>query len=76
MFKLVLTTIPGCIFLILGWRIWKKEQITLIHSYHYKKVSESDKKYYTEKIGKGIIVIGIGILTTGIIDFATNTLYG
>lgn len=76
MFELALTTMLGCVFLILGWCIWKKEQITLIHSYHYKKVSELDKKYYTEQMGKGIIVIGIGILLTGIIDFVTNTLYG
>ena len=75
MFELLLMSVIGCIFLILGWRIWKKQQITLIHSYHYKKVSESDKKDYTEQIGKGIIVIGIGMLISGILDFATNSPY-
>ena len=34
----------------------EKEQITLIISYHYQKVSEENKKYYTEEIGKSIIL--------------------
>ena len=66
----------GSIFLFLGWRIWKKEQITLIHDYHYTNVSEKDKKFYTEKMGKACIIIGIGIILTGIIDFISKTAYG
>lgn len=66
----------GSIFLFLGWRIWKKEQITLIHDYHYTNVSEKDKKFYTEKMGKACIIIGIGIILTGIIDFISKTSYG
>lgn len=76
MFELVLMIVLGFIFFILGWRIWKREQITLIHSYHYTKVSKTDKKAYTEKIGKGVIIIGMGIILTGIIDFVTHTAYG
>lgn len=48
----------------------------MIHSYHYQKVSEENKKDYTEEIGKSIIFIGIGMLLTGIIDFNTKTVYG
>jgi preprotein translocase subunit Sss1 len=66
----------GLLFLFLGRRIWKKEQITLIHSYHYKKVSKENKKDYTEEIGKSIIIIGIGMLATGIIDYITKMVYG
>jgi preprotein translocase subunit Sss1 len=66
----------GVVFLFLGWRIWKKEQITLIHSYHYKKVSEKDRKPYTEKMGKGCMIIGVGMLLAGIVDFETKTTYG
>ena len=76
MFEFTLMTILGTIFIFLGLRIWKKEQITLIHSYHYKKVSESDKKKYTEQMGKGIIVMGIGMLITAIIELLTRTSYG
>lgn len=76
LFELILMVFLGLLFLFLGWNIWKKEQITLIHSYHYKKVSEEDKKDYTEEMGKSIIFIGIGMILTGIINFITKTSYG
>ena len=34
------------VFIYLGCLMWKKEKITLLHSYHYDKVSPSDKKVY------------------------------
>ena len=76
MFELIFLVIIGLLFVFWGWRIWKKEQITLIHDYHYTKVSEKDKKSYTEKMGKACIVMGIGIILTGTIDYITNTFYG
>jgi len=74
--EIIIMLVSRGIFIVLGWRIWKKEQITLIHSYHYTKVSETDKKAYTEKMGKGIIIIGIGMIITGSIDFFTNSSSG
>lgn len=60
-----------------GWSIWEKEQITLIHDYHYTKVDEKDKKSYTEKMGKAFIIMGIGmILMECIIDFKSKIAYG
>lgn len=76
MFELILTIIIGLIFIFLGWRIWKKEQITLIHDYHYTNVIEENKKPYTEKMGKACTIMGIGIMLTGIIDFISKTAYG
>ena len=43
---------------------------------HYKNVAEADKKEYTALMGKGAIIIGIGIILTGIIDFITQTGWG
>ena len=74
--ELIILIIIGLIFIYLGWRIWKKEQIELIHSYHYTKVAEKDKKQYTEKMGKSCIVIGIGMILTGLIDYITESAYG
>ncbi|MDD2994111.1 MAG: hypothetical protein PWQ08_1261 [Clostridiales bacterium] len=76
MFELVLMIAVGCFFIFLGWRIWKKEQITLIHDYHYTKVAQTDKKPYTEKMGKAMILMGAGMLLTGILDFVSHTAYG
>lgn len=73
-----LITLMGCgtLFLWLGWRIWKKEQITLIQDYHYTKVKEMNKKPYTKKMGKAMLLMGIGMYLTGIIDFITQTANG
>lgn len=76
MFELILILVIGLLFIFLGWRIWKKEQITLIHDYHYTKITERDKKPYTEKMGKACIIMGIGMILTGIIDFISKTAYG
>ena len=74
--ELIVLSIIGIIFLIVGWFIWKREKINLIHDYHYKNVAEADKKEYTALMGKGAIIIGIGIILTGIIDFITQTGWG
>ncbi len=76
MFELVFLILIGLIFSFLGWRIWKKEQITLIHDYHYTKVTEKNKKPYTEKMGKACIIMGIGMILTGTVDFISNTFLG
>lgn len=76
LFELILMLMLGSLFVFLGWRIWKKEQVTLIHDYHYTKVSEEDKKPYTEKMGKAMLFMGIGMYLTGIINFISRTGYG
>jgi len=54
------------LFLWMGYLIWKKQKINLIHAYHYKKVKEEDKKAYTNLMGKAMIVIGVGMLLSDI----------
>ncbi len=76
LFELILLTAVGTLFCIFGWKIWKKEQITLIHDYHYKKVNDSDKKAYTTLMGKAMLIMGVGMYLTGIIDFITFTFFG
>jgi len=76
MIELIIVLVIGLSFIFIGWRIWKKEQITLIHDYHYTRIAEKDKKPYTEKMGKACIVMGIGMILMGIIDFISKTAYG
>lgn len=76
MFELIFLIVLGVIFIFIGWRIWKKEQITLIHDYHYTRVAEKDKKSYTEKMGKACIIMGTGMILTGVINFTSQTAYG
>lgn len=75
MLETVVTVAAGCLCLFLGWRIWKKEQITLIHAYHYKRVAEKDKKAYTERMGKAVVLVGIGIILTAAAELATGKAY-
>ena len=76
MVALIIVLIIGFAIIFIGWCIWKKEQITLIHDYHYTRVAEKDKKSYTEKMGKACIILGIGMILMGITNFATKTAYG
>ena len=61
------------VFIYFGYLIWKKEKITLLHSYHYDKVSPSDKKSFCKISGWGVIFIGIGLLVTAIIVGMTDS---
>ncbi len=76
LFELIFMIAVGTLFCVFGWKIWKKEQIALIHNYHYKKVKENDKKAYTTLMGKALLIMGVGMYLTGIIDFITFTFYG
>ncbi len=61
------------VFIYIGCLLWKKEKITLLHSYHYDKVSPSDKKVFCKISGRGVIFIGIGLLVTAIIIDITDS---
>lgn len=61
------------VFVYLGCLMWKKEKITLLHSYHYDKVPQSDKKIFCKISGWGVISIGIGLLITAIIIGITDS---
>lgn len=76
MFEFIFMGVIGLLFLTLGLLIWKKQKITLIHSYHYKNVKEESKPAYTAKMGKALIVMSIGMFLTGIVDCMTGTAYG
>lgn len=58
--------VVGVLFIGLGLMIWRKQKINWIHAYHYKNVKESDRKPYTAQIGKGLMVIGGGMMVTGL----------
>ena len=65
--------ILALIFICLGWFIWKREKISLLHSYHYDKVSERDKKSFCKISGCGVIFIGTGLLVTALVIALTES---
>lgn len=56
----------GLLFVYLGYVLWIKEKINIIHDYHYTKVKVTDKRAYTRIMGIAMIVIGIGCLLSGV----------
>ena len=65
--------ILALVFIVLGYLIWKKEKISLLHDYHYNRVSPENKKAFCTMSGLGVILIGLGILITAIIIAATDS---
>lgn len=66
----VLAILAGlaCIFLGISNMLGN---ISTIHSYHRKRVSEADKKAFGKKVGLGTVIIGFGIMIFGILSMIT-----
>ena len=71
----IIVCLIGIVFIVLGYLIWKKEKISLLHDYHYDKVSEENKKSFCTISGIGIILIGMGLLITGVIIGITDSVW-
>ncbi len=72
----IITFAMGTLFLVIGYLLWKRHMITLIHDYQYIHVRDEDRVNYTKTYGKGISLIGIGMISTGIIFLLTHSLLG
>ena len=65
----------GAICIVLGILLWKKQRITILHDYHYKHVKKDDIPAYTRQLGIGLIIIGAGIIITGLFNLAYSALW-
>ena len=54
------------LFLIVVGIFNMKGKISLLHSYHRKRIKEEDIKPFGEKIGIGSIIIGLTIILAGL----------
>lgn len=71
----IIIGVVGIVLTVFGYLIWKKECISLLHDYHYDKVSAEDKKAFCTVSGLGILIIGIGMLFTAVIIAITESLW-
>ena len=67
-FGCVVEALVGSACIILGLLLWKKQMVKLLHDYHYKNVLKKDIPAYTKQVGIGLILIGAGILVTGVLN--------
>ena len=70
----VIYSIVGIIMIILGFLTWKKQKISIIHSYHYQNVKTEDIPAYTRLMGIGQIVIGAGLCVTALLGLLTQSI--
>ena len=71
----IIVGVVGVIIAVMGWLIWKKEKLSLMHDYHVDKVSEENKPAFCKLSGIGLIVIGIGLLISTVILGMTDSAY-
>ncbi len=70
---IILIILLSILFLYIGFLLWKKERITLLHDYHRNRVAEENKKAFCKLSGLGVISIGTGLLITGFILLFTDS---
>ena len=73
LFAVLLVAVIGAVILLLGWLIWKKEKITLLHDYHYSKVSDADLPAFCMYSGIGLLTVGVGLIVTAVLLFLTDS---
>ena len=71
----IILGLVAIILIVLGYLIWKKEKISLLHDYHYDKVSEEDKKAFCTVSGIGVLVIGIGMFIAAVLTAVTYSMW-
>ncbi len=65
----------GLLIAWLGWLVWKKEKLTLLHDYHTDKVSPENRPAFCKLSGIGLIVIGAGALLSAALLGLTGSAY-
>ena len=72
---LIILSLTGAVLTVIGFLVWKKEKISLLHDYHYGRVSTENKTAFCTLSGFGIISIGVGLLVTAVIMGITNSVW-
>ena len=65
----------GVICVILGLMLWIQQKVSILHDYHYKNVKKEDIPAYTRQMGIGLIIIGAGIIITGLLNLVYSSLW-
>ena len=69
----IFSAILGVIFIVIGV-LNRKGNISSLHSYHRKRVSEEDRLPFGKIVGLGTIIIGCAMIIFSGLSFATNIL--
>lgn len=75
-FENILLFLMGCFCIWLGYKVWFKEQITLLHASRYARVKDENKKAFCRTSGFGIILIGVAAVSVILVTLITASLWG
>jgi len=74
-FGAIIEFIVGGLLIVLGFLVWIKKMISVLHSYHYKNVKEEDIPAYCRLAGIAQIVMGAGIVGAGVLNLLYSALW-
>ena len=74
-FGVIIELAVGAVCIVLGVLLWKKQRVSILHDYHYKNVKKEDIPAYIRQIGIGLIIIGAGIVITGLLNLVYSSLW-
>ena len=69
----IVTVIIGIICIYLGLK-HRKGDVSMLHSYHKKRVAEEDKVPFGKMVGLGVIIVGVGLILSGVLHYFAYTL--
>lgn len=69
----IATAVIGVIIIIIGI-INRKGNVSMLHSYHRKRVSKEDMLPFGKMVGLGMIIIGISLIIMGALTFIATAL--
>lgn len=69
----IVSAIIGVVFIIIGI-FNRKGNISMLHSYHTKRVREEDKLPFGKLVGLGMIIIGVSLILMAILAFLSTLL--
>ncbi len=71
--KLIITIALGIFCIVLGF-INRTGNISSVHSYHRKRVSEENRLPFGRLVGLGTIIIGAALILFGVFSFVSQLL--
>ena len=67
-FGVIIEAIIGAVCITMGLLLWFKQKVSILHDYHYKYVKKADIPAYSKQMGIGLVIIGAGIILTGVLN--------
>ena len=65
----------GLLMTVLGWLLWRKQRISILHDYHTDKLSPEDLAAFCTLSGLGLIVTGVSLIVTAVLLALTDSPY-